>query len=247
MPFVPLLRWLRWKHWVDSKLAFAGGVCYYLALTNHWSLGQTLATFGRFFPFLCCLAAFGYACNNYFDNAADLAGGKDPPLAVPDPRVQRRIVLGCLGATVLAFIPFMNRGACVSVGVGGILLATAYSAPPLRLKVRGAVGLLSAAIAQWTLPALLIVTGTADLAPGIALMLVLSLSIGARWVLIHQISDAPADARAGTPTFTRDRGIPAASRLLWSLIAFEVALLLVWPFMAGEAARPIALSTAAYL
>jgi 4-hydroxybenzoate polyprenyltransferase len=240
-------RWTRWPDWVDSKLAWLGTSCYYLALIDGWSLAHTVAVMLRVLPFVVGLAALGYAANDYWDREADVAAGKRAPDVAPSPAAHRRLVAGLLGATLVATVPLAPRGSSLVVGLMLLVLAVAYSAPPVRLKVRGAWGLLVGALAQWGTPPLPLLVGRAAPTAGFALLLALGLSAGLRWMLLHQILDAPGDARAGIRTFTTDQGVPRAMAMLRGLVGLEVGLLVTWGLVAGPLVPAVALVPGVYL
>ena len=231
-------RWTRWPDWTDSKLAWLGTACYYLALTNGWSLAHTVAVMVRVFPFVVGLAALGYAANDYWDRAADVAAGKRAPESTPGPAGHRRLVGVLLGATLLAIVPLATRGVSAFAGLALLVLALAYSAPPLRLKTRGGWGVLAAALAQWGTPVLPLLVGGVAPTAGFALLFALGFSAGVRWMLLHQILDAPGDAHAGLRTFAIDQGTAPTARILRGLVAVEAGLLVTWTLIEGGPCRP---------
>jgi 4-hydroxybenzoate polyprenyltransferase len=242
-------RWTRWPEWMDSKLAWPGTACYYLALTNDWSFAHTVSVAARVFPFMICLAALGYAANDYWDRDGDVAAGKRAPDSAPGPAGQRWLVAGLLGATLVSAVPLVVGGsrrlaALVFLGLG---LALAYSAPPLRLKTRGALGVLAAALVQWGTPPLPLLAGGAAPTPGFAILLVLGLSVGLRWMLLHQVQDAPHDARAGIWTFARAQGTARAMTILRGQVGLEAGLLVTWILVDGQVGPVLAAVSVVYL
>lgn len=240
-------RWTRSSDWVDSKLAWLGTACYYLALLNGWSFAHTLAVMARVFPFVVALAALGYAANDYWDREADVAAGKRAPESAPGPAGHRWLVAVLLVAALSATVPLASRGSSVLAGLTLIVLAVAYSAPPLRLKIRGSWGVLAGALAQWGTPVLPLLVGGATLTAGFALLFALGLSAGLRWMLLHQVLDAPGDAHAGLRTFTIDQGVPPAMAILRGLVGLEAGLLVAWTLVEGRAVPGAAIVSAVYL
>jgi hypothetical protein len=240
-------RWTRWSDWADSKLAWLGTACYYLALTNGWSLAHTVAIMARVFPFVVGLATLGYAANDYWDREADVAAGKRAPESTPGPAEHKWLVGALLGATLLAILPLGPPGSSVLAGFALLVLAVAYSAPPSRLKTRGGWGVLAAALAQWGTPVLPLLVGGVTPTAGFVLLFALGLSAGLRWMLLHQILDASGDAHAGLRTFTIDQGIALTVKILRGLVGVEVALLVTWILVEGRAVPTLAIVSAAYL
>jgi 4-hydroxybenzoate polyprenyltransferase len=240
-------RWTRSSDWVDSKLAWLGTGCYYLALISGWSLADTLAVMVRVFPFVVSLAALGYAANDYWDREADVAAGKRARESAPGPAGHRWLVTVLMVATVLATVPLAVQGPSLLAGLALLVLAIAYSAPPLRLKTRGGWGVLAGALAQWGTPALPLLVGRVTPTAGFALLFALGLSAGLRWMLLHQILDAPGDTRAGLRTFATDQGIARAATIIRGLVGLEVSLLATWSLVELRTRPALAIVSAVYL
>jgi 4-hydroxybenzoate polyprenyltransferase len=240
-------RWTRSREWTDSKLAWLGTACYYLALANAWPVDRLAGVMARVVPFVICLAAFGYAVNDYCDRDADAAAGKDERSCALGRTGQRGLILILLVATLLAAVPLAVRPAALAGGAALFALAVAYSARPWRLKIRGAWGLLASATAQWGTPVLPLLVGGAAPTPGFALLFALGLSVGVRWMLLHQVLDASGDVRAGLRTFTVEGGVPRSTTILRGLVGFEAGLLAVWMLTDGRAAPALAVAAGAYL
>ena len=145
-------------------------------------------------------------------------------------------------------------GGVIVLGMTGLLLAWAYSAPPLRLMSRG-LGELTVALVWF-----LVVVGAdyvqrrqffiipASAAAGFALMV-------AAVLLVNGLPDAPADAQVGKRTLAVRLG-PTATALLygWLVLGAHVWLALsVWllippvPALWGLVSLPLALAALGWL
>jgi len=195
-----LARLSRWRDWSHSKLPFVAAAGL-LAGTSPSRILLVLAT-------LVPWAAFGYGLNEIADRTTDARANAARSLA---PAVQG-VYLAATAAAALALSLLWSNGLVVA---GGLALAVAYSAPPLRLKERGALGVAAGAAAQWLLPVLA--------ATDRATVLVLSFALGVRWMLVHQLHDADADRDAGVRTFgAAHANLP---RLIAAIFALEVVAL----------------------
>ncbi|MEQ1727573.1 MAG: UbiA family prenyltransferase [Vicinamibacterales bacterium] len=223
-----LSRWSRRREWFDSKVAWLGTACYYLALVNGWPPVKAAVVALQVVPFTIALAAFGYALNDYSDREVDLTAGKRTADSAPPAAMHFRLVGVLLVVTLLALAPMAFQGISLLAGLTLTVLAVAYSMPPVRLKTRGIWGVLAAALAQWGTPILPLLSSGAAVTAGGAILLTLGVSAGLRWMLIHQIQDAPADARTGVRTFTVAHGVDRASTVARVLVSVEAVLLLVW-------------------
>lgn len=225
-------RWVclaRWPDWSTSKLPYLGASTLLLA-SQQASAVSVLGILGT----VIFWAAFGYGINEVADRGCDLRAGKPNRAAVLSPLSWALfLTLTAITAGGLSLLWAADSAAPVLVGVG-LLLAVAYSLPPLRLKERGVLGLVAGAASQWVLPVLAIAAAQPrgwhrPEAWGLAL---LGLAIGTRWMAIHQFQDAEADRRAGVRTYVSLGG--KVWRVLLGAFLAEVAflaasLVLMWP------------------
>ncbi|WP_400191908.1 UbiA family prenyltransferase [Hymenobacter sp. B81] len=158
--------------------------------------------------------------NDWTDRAQDQAAGKANRLAgQPAGRVVAAL-LGCLAAG-LAFGSWfwqLSRLAAL-LYLGAWVAYSLYSLPPLRLKVRGAWGLLADAAGAHGFPQLLTAVlvstwaGAEPTAAWLAAVGAWALGCGVRNILWHQLGDADADTQARVNTFVVRRGRRAGRQL----------------------------------
>lgn len=146
------------------------------------------------------LLAGGYLLNDVFDRHPDrMKPGRGAPSASGARR--RGAAAVALLALGLAIAHAMNPPALAAIVWIQVVLGVAYSAPPVRLKERGVLGVLAAALLQ-RLPGFLMIavafpapiTLTAMLASWLALLGLITL-------LEHQLSDEPWDLAGGVRTW----------------------------------------------
>ena len=227
-----MLQWLRltrWREWAQSKLPYVAATTLLLAPSDIETL-RLLAMIGTVAPW----AAFGYGINDMADRDADARAGKQnraTPLSATSCALFLLLTAG--GAFGLSLLWAADWVAPTLV-VAGLALAAAYSAPPLRLKERGLVGLVAPAAAQWALPVLALSAAERDgwNDPAAWSLGLAGLSIGVRWMGVHQLQDTAADRKAGLRTYALDGG-PIQSLIagaFWSeLVFFGTGLTLSWP------------------
>src|ERR1035438_1518039 len=147
-------RWVclaRWSDWSTSKLPYLGASTLLLA-SPEASAVRVLGILGT----VLFWAAFGYGINEMADRDCDLLAGKPNRAAVLSPLSWASfLTLTSSAAGGLSLLWAADAAAPVIVGVG-LLLAVAYSVPPLRLKERGVLGPVAGAASQWVLPVLAI-------------------------------------------------------------------------------------------
>jgi len=227
------LRLVRWDEWFDSKLPLIAACALSLALQAQLPWCTNLLRVWQAIGFACLYLAYGYLLNDYCDRASDRRAGKIKEIYhLPD-----SVILGFLVGLVLAGgLVLLPESAGSPSRFGAALmcyvLGTAYSAPPLRLKERGVLGLLGAAIAQRSLP--VVVTGTLwnQLGPEVWAWVILSTMVGIRYILIHQYLDRAADVVSQVETFAVRRP-RAVLRLLITCFMLEIVAILALTIQVG--------------
>src|SRR5258706_35279 len=229
MMFARWAQLARWPDWSTSKLPFVGAVALLLAPPDSTAI-QVLAIIGT----VLCWAAFGYCVNDVADRGCDLRAGKFNRAANVSSLSWSLFLVLTAGGSVALSLFWGGDLAAPAFVLGGLVLAVAYSLPPLRLKERGVLGLAAGAASQWVLPVLAISAAQARgwSRPAAWCIALLGLAIGVRWMAIHQLQDMIADRRAGVRTYA-SRGGPVWPVLLGAFSAEVVllagALVLTWP------------------
>lgn len=176
------------------------------------------------------LAAYGHVINDSCDVESDRSAGKGNAMArfAMPVRIALIVALAVAGAVPWAFVE-LNRVAFVILAVIYVL-PFVYSAPPLRWKERGALGLLADAANAHLMPALFTVAvyageeeGTVPVAVMAVATAVWSLAFGVRGIVAHQLADADNDQRSGTRTYVVAASAPRA-RLIVTRVVFPVEL-----------------------
>jgi len=220
----PLWKWLalsRWQEWYTSKLPYLSVAALFLAPPDT-PFQKLLSMLGT----VALLAAFGYAINEVADQDTDLSAGKsNRAVGLPGYGIG-----AFLSGTAIAAVGLTFTWAVDPIGValvGGVLvLATAYSLHPFRLKERGILGVIAGAGAQWVVPVFALSMSQPDGWHQLVawLLAALGLAIGVRYMGVHQLIDASADRRATVRTYAATGG--NIQRLIVAALAAEVALLL---------------------
>lgn len=212
----------RWPDWSTSKVPFLGAAALLLA-PRDTSAFQILAIVGT----VLCWAAFGYGINDVADRASDLRAGKPNRATNLTPASWMTFLTLNVSISLALSLLWASDAVGPSLVMCGLVLATAYSLPPVRLKERGAIGLWSGAVSQWVLPVLAISAAEPGgwRRPASWCIALLGMAIGVRWMAVHQLHDTIADQRAGVRTYA-SRGGPVWPVLLGAFVA--ESLLLVW-------------------
>lgn len=219
----------RWPGWATSKLPFVGAASLLLTPPES-SASLTLIIMVT----VLFWAAFGYGVNDVADRRQDQRAGKPNRAADLSRATSGGFLLLTASLSLGTSLLWAADAAGPTLVFAGLLLAASYSLPPLRLKERGAIGLVAGAVAQWFLPVLAVSAARPQGwrrvdAWGLAL---LGLAIGLRWMAVHQLHDAPTDRKAGVRTYA-SRGGRVWPVILGAVLAesgfLMTTLWLTWP------------------
>jgi 4-hydroxybenzoate polyprenyltransferase len=219
---------LRLKDWYASKVPLILSLGLFL-LTTQSEKGATLAKIIGFLLYYMCLMTFGYGANDWLDYESDTLAQKRTLQNRPVLHV-RLLILLVLFSVGLRLIPtsnWMDKAAAIGI----FLLAFLYSAPPVRLKERGILGLITSSLVQLALPALLFITVFREKNITTFIIIGWYFLIGLRWVMIHQIEDFSNDQKSNTKTFTIIHGLKLTESLITYLVLpIEIFLLSITIF-----------------
>ncbi len=218
---------IRWEEWYDSKLPLLAATAYCLVMRYPLSWPDAAARYSLSIIFCALFLAYGYAINDYSDLKVDKLAGKKKLIA-EIPRINSLVLLTILVLLgIIVLLPyFHNRKVIVGV-VLCYMLGTVYSLPPIRLKERGIAGLLGSAIAQRSLPAL-VIAAVWDSVNIVAIgWAFLGFLVGIRYILIHQYQDIGADIKSGVHTFAKKNPAVIVQSIRWILMAEIVTVLLL--------------------
>jgi 4-hydroxybenzoate polyprenyltransferase len=192
---------VRWSAWATSKIPLLLACMYYAALSRPALGPAVILEMLGLILILCLYAAFGYAINGLSDRKVDRLAGKPDKLGeMPEARVQA-FFWSVLGAGILVPLAiYRDRPAVLAILAFSYLLAAGYSLRPVRFKERGLLGVAAAALAQRTLPAVLVFAAMQYWDWAAIAICMLSTVIGLRYILIHQILDEAGDRRSGVAT-----------------------------------------------
>ena len=236
--------------WFPPMWAFACGVVASGAqLTTHWQLallGVLLAG-----PMVC---ATSQAVNDWFDRHVDAIN--EPHRPIPSGRMPGRWGLYvAIAWTVLSLLVATGLGTWGFVAAAlGLVLAWAYSMPPVRLKQNGWWGNLACGLSY---EGLAWVTGAAVMAGGAlpetrSLLLALLYSIGAHGIMtLNDFKAIEGDSRMGIRSLPVQLGAARAARVACWVMAVPqvvvVLLLLQWGAPASAIAVALLIAAQALL
>jgi 4-hydroxybenzoate polyprenyltransferase len=242
----PPLRVLgRVDNWWYSKVAPALALGFCAALlyrVDAWPTAQSVLLIA--FVFLCA-GSYGHIVNDVFDIEVDRNAGKRNHMAALAPWQRFALCALTLG---LGFAPALfisySRTSLLLLAIE-FSLPTIYSVPPLRLKGRGALGLLCDSLGAHMVPCLYAISVLAHKADAslvhtrrsmifVACTAACALFLGLNGILIHEFEDRDNDIRSGIRTFatgTEFARVRVAMTLFFviELIAFAGVLTALFP------------------
>ena len=233
MPSVRVLG--RVDNWWFSKVAPAIAISYCAALLYQvpaWEMARSILLIA--FVGLCA-GSYGHIINDVYDIEVDRNAGKRNHMARFEPWQRFALCALTLG---LGFVPALfvtySRTSLLLLAVE-FLLPTIYSIPPIRLKGRGALGLLCDSFGAHLVPCLYVISVVAHVAGDPALVhstrstsfvlctAIWALTLGLNGILIHEFEDRDNDIRSGIRTFATDVDFHAMRLPMAIFYAIELA------------------------
>jgi len=207
--------------WWASKIAPLLAVTYLALTMKPLPLTDALTRGATMLWSACLLATAAYVVNDWFDREVDRAVGKHS--TVMDKSVLTVTSLYAV-LVIAAIVPWLVIGLPVSgwvALVAIVVLPLVYSAPPLRWKTRGGLGVLADAGLAHVAPALFALAafgaldagfGT-DRAAAVASLgaVAWAIGLGLRSIIAHEIVDLEADRASGVETWVGVVGIDRAT------------------------------------
>ena len=224
-----MLELLSWRHWglirynsVWQNVA----ALFYVGLGRQWFGLDYIRDVGLFLLFSLTGTAYGYLINDLADVELDRRAGKRNVFHRMGRTQAALVVVAVFGVMVATGLPFAHRSDFLSLWIAWVLVTTCYSLPPIRLKERGALGLVAAIAAQQPLPAAMAFAALGHLRTWGALAFVGYITLrGISSDAGHQMRDRARDEAMGATTFAVRRGHAAIARIYGLSLELEVLLL----------------------
>jgi chlorophyll/bacteriochlorophyll a synthase len=211
--------------WFPPMWAFGCGVICASALNSpHWTL--VLLGVALCGPLVC---GSSQAVNDWFDRHVDALN--EPARPIPSGRIPGRwglvIAIAWSALSLCAAVP-LGRFGLLATALG-LLLAWAYSAPPVRLKRNGWWGNAAVAACYEGLPWLTGVTVITGAAPAWQVMAIAGLySLGAHGIMtLNDFKSIAGDRRMGIGSLPARLGPELAARVACWVMAVPQALVIV--------------------
>jgi len=148
--------WRNWAVLVYNSVMENMFVIFFIALRKELYTPKFIMEFIVFLLFSSFCTTYGYLINDLGDKELDASHGKDNTFKSDSYLKACLIVLFFFLISVVFSFPFILNPFFLQVFIVWLLITTAYSIKPFRLKEKGKIGLIFVVIAQRGLPTLLI-------------------------------------------------------------------------------------------
>lgn len=210
-----LIRFARLRAWYVGLFTANGHVAFfavfYILLTTNAARSPSESLVA--IAWVWVYQAYMFLVNDLFDLPFDKIAGKENALE----RFSRRTVVVTLTLLISAgfsiFLLRKSQSLAVLV-LSAYFLATAYSAPPFRLKTRGVWGFVADSIMEKPLPVLIIFAFLNEINTDAIVFALLSETLQLMTVLKQQIDDYEGDLASGVHTFAIQLGRSRSDFLL---------------------------------
>lgn len=193
--------------WWEFKTPTLLGVAYLCAAACGVPAERTWEVLGLVIAALVPVASYVCVINDLTDMEVDRRAGKFNSMAGLPRTARAGWLVGCLAAGIAAGLALATCSRMAATLYAANWLAfTLYSVPPIRLKSRGAWGIVADACGGQLLPVLwtaVLVTEAGEAAAPqgmIPLLATWALALGVRAIMSHQAADASPDRAAGAAT-----------------------------------------------
>ena len=220
----------RAEDWWKSKAPLLMGFVYLFALWFDIPVRPFIPLSVLSIAVIIGFASFGYIVNDFFDKEKDRQAGKKNFLL--DKSISYQLGVVFLSLTFV-FFPWLYLPASVYsyVLIGfQLFLFLIYSAPPLRLKEKGAIGLIVDALYAHAVPVVLaaytflLASGHSVPWIGLLLLFIWQGANGIRNIVLHQSEDIDADIRSQTKNYTASLPERTRHKILLSVLLLELIL-----------------------
>lgn len=224
-----LLTFLAWRGWGlirYNSIWQNVAALFYVGLARQWFALDYIRDVGVFLVFSLTGTAYGYLVNDLADVELDRRAGKTNVFHGMSRTKAVVVVAGVFGVMVACGLPFAHRPDFLPLWIIWALVATFYSLPPVRLKERGALGLVATILAQQPIPAAMAFAALGHLRTWGALAFIAYITLrGISSDVGHQMRDRERDEIAGATTFAVRRGHVVIARIYGLSLELEVLLL----------------------
>ena len=213
-----------WKVWASYDMHISLLAIFYVLIADNlfrpWDSLILISSLGFYFM-------YGFLINDFFDMPYDIAAGKKRAVHELPKIVFITVILAVVFISALHLL-YLKELSYIAIYAFFYLLATLYSAPPIRFKSRGFSGIVVNGLIEKTLPVLAIFAFFNHFGMDTFLFLATSFSIHTLEIVEHQILDYKNDLKTGIRSFIVNIGIGKALNIFKKFLSpFTGALIIL--------------------
>ena len=201
-----LLTYRAWKMWISDNMHISLLALFYVLLIGvPANLLDSLILISSIGFYLM----YGFLINDFFDMPYDIAAGKKRPIHEL-PRIAFMGIIFCVVLLSVLHLLYLKETLYTIIYIVAYILATLYSAPPVRFKDREITGVVVDALIEKTLPVLVVFVFFNHFEFDTLLFLMTAFAIQTLAIIRHQIQDFYADLKTGVHSVVVDVGLDKA-------------------------------------
>ena len=198
-----------WKVWMSYDMHLSLLALFYVLIVDNLfrPLDSLVLISSLGFYFM-----YGFLINDFCDMPYDIAAGKKKVVQDLPKTTFIWILLAVVFISALHLL-YLKEPFYIATYIFSYILATLYSAPPIRFKSRGFSGIVVNGFIEKALPVLAIFAFFNHFAIDTLIFLAVSFFIGVVDIVTHQIYDYESDSMIGIHTFIVNIGIEKALQI----------------------------------
>lgn len=224
MSLSKLIGYRGWKVWMSSDMQISLlAIFYVLLVDNLFRPLESLILISS----LGFYVMYGFLINDFFDMPYDIAAGKKKFFHDLPKTTFIGIILSVVFISAMHLL-YLKELLYIATYVIAYILATLYSAPPIRFKNRGFSGIIVDGLIEKALPVLAVFAFFNHFGIDTLIFLATSLFVQVSEIITHQIHDYEHDLKTGINTFVVNIGIDNTSKVFTNFIRpSSIALMLL--------------------
>lgn len=215
IPIKKLMGYRGWKVWMSYDMHISLLTLLYILVVDNLSgpLDSLVLISSLGFYFM-----YGFLINDFFDSSYDIAVNKKRTIQELPKVTFIAIILGIIFISALHLL-YLKKPIYIAVYITSYVLATFYSAPPVRFKNRAFLGIVVNALIEKTLPVIAVFAFFNHFEIDTLIFLTASFFIGLVEIVVHQIYDYTSDLETGVHTFVVNLGITKTLNIFFKYLS----------------------------
>ncbi|RLB76303.1 MAG: hypothetical protein DRH15_12815 [Deltaproteobacteria bacterium] len=223
MPISELIRYRGWKVWFSYDMHITLLAIFYILFVDNlfrpFDSLLLISSFGFYFM-------YGFLINDFFDMPYDIAAGKERIVHKLPKSAFIGLILTVILISILHLL-YLKALYFTIIYVLSFILATFYSAPPIRFKARGVSGTIVNGLIEKALPVSSVFAFFHHFEMDMLIFVVSSFFIHISEIMMHQILDYENDLMTGIRSFVTDIGRVRALKIFKRCLCPFTAILML--------------------